>query len=721
MRGGRTPTDGHRVQIGMCRVRRSRVRKIDGADVHALGDRLVHQIDDEFAGVADIALGVLVAVARRRVGSPGLIAEHDDRRHRADRVEKAERRGVDPPVRIDRRRQRDRPRHDRADEQLVGFRCRDRRHDRNASVPSPGAPRPPAARRAACSIMRKLRLTSALPPATRLAPARLGLECLAAIVPTKAMKPPFSRTLFELLCEQAERFPERIAVICGERAVSYRDLADGAGRIAAALEAHGIGRGERVGILVNNRLEWLEACFGAAALGAVAVPFSTWSKPAELAYLLADSEVSALIAVDRFGGQDFAAAIAEIAPDCPRLRLVVMLGGDVRPGWIALRRIPRRRRAARAARSGGRRQRRRRRADPLHLGVERAAEGGAAAALRGDRERVQHRRADGARRRTTGCCSRRRCSGPTAPATPCRRHCRTARRWCCSRGSMPANGSAWSSGTAAPPPIRCRASPARCCGIRNFASERVASLRTGLMIGSPEEVRIAAERARRGADLQHLRLDRDLRQLLRHAVRLAARPRRMARPGAAAARREAAHRRSGDRRPLPPSETGALEVAGYVTPGYCGASAAAQRHRLYRGRLFPHRRSRLCRRGGRLSFRRARRRHHQARRDQRVAGRDRDACCCSIPRWRRRRWSAPRPARWARRSSRLSCRNRVGIVGGEELRAHCRAARIELQGARPYRTLRRAAGHRNRQTVPPRAARAGRKSGAAPKRGELTR
>ena len=153
------------------------------------------------------------------------------------------------------------------------------------------------------------------------------------------MRPPFSRTLFELVCEQAERFPERTAVICGERATSYRDLFDGAGRIAAALKAHGIGRGERIGLLVNNRLEWLEACFGATALGATSVPFSTWSKPAELAYLLADLEVSVLIAIDRFGDQDFARPIAEIAPDCPVLRLIVMLGAgagqvceDRRPG-----------------------------------------------------------------------------------------------------------------------------------------------------------------------------------------------------------------------------------------------------------------------------------------------------------------------------------------------------------------------------------------------------
>ncbi len=82
-----------------------------------------------------------------------------------------------------------------------------------------------------------------------------------SVVKFEIMRPPYARTLFGLLREQAERYPDRTAVICGERAATYRDLADGAGRIGAALRAHGIGRGDRVGILVNNRLEWLEACF----------------------------------------------------------------------------------------------------------------------------------------------------------------------------------------------------------------------------------------------------------------------------------------------------------------------------------------------------------------------------------------------------------------------------------------------------------------------------
>ena len=148
------------------------------------------------------------------------------------------------------------------------------------------------------------------------------------------MRPPHSRTLYGLLREQAERFPGRIAVICGERQASYRDLAAAAGRIAAALRAAGFRHGERIGVLINNRLEWLETCFGAAALGVVVVPLSTWSKPEELAYLLADSEIAALFAVDAFAGQNFAGTLAALAPVSPRLRRIVMLGGELQPGWV---------------------------------------------------------------------------------------------------------------------------------------------------------------------------------------------------------------------------------------------------------------------------------------------------------------------------------------------------------------------------------------------------
>jgi fatty-acyl-CoA synthase len=153
------------------------------------------------------------------------------------------------------------------------------------------------------------------------------------------MNAPNSRTLADLLFEQAERYGSAAAVICGDRVISYAELARRAGRIAAGLRGCGVRRGDRVGVLINNRLEWLEAFFGATILGAVVVAFSTWSKRDELAWLLGDSEISLLISLERFGDQHFAEDLRALVPEASaaapwrsaayqRLRKIVLLGDD---------------------------------------------------------------------------------------------------------------------------------------------------------------------------------------------------------------------------------------------------------------------------------------------------------------------------------------------------------------------------------------------------------
>jgi fatty-acyl-CoA synthase len=382
------------------------------------------------------------------------------------------------------------------------------------------------------------------------------------------MTAPQSRTLFELICEQAERYGERPAVICGEQIASYRQLAERAGRIAAALQAHGFRRGGRIGILIENRLEWLEAVLGIAGIGAVAVPFSTWSKPAELEFLLTDSGVSALFGVSNFGGQDFAAALAQIAPNCPRLRLIAMLGGEPRPGWVEYDDFITE-------------------AEPLA-----AAEGA----------------------RPEGDCVILYTSGSSARPKAVRlRH-----------GSLIENGFNigermrlgpedrvllapplfWSYGAANALPatlthgatlvLQPRFEPDewvglierhRCTAVYTlpsmtgaalrhpeFRRERIASLRTGLMIGSPEEVRIAAEELG-AAQICNIYgatetygnccvapCDWPLqRRMHGQGPPLPGMKLRIADPEAG--------------RALGAGETGAVEVAGHVTPGYSGASA----------------------------------------------------------------------------------------------------------------------------------------------------
>jgi fatty-acyl-CoA synthase len=128
------------------------------------------------------------------------------------------------------------------------------------------------------------------------------------------MQAPFSRTLADLLLEQAGRYAADPAVICSDRQVSYSELARRAGRVAAGLRRHGIRRGDRVGLLMNNRVEWLEVFFGAAIVGAIVVAFSTWSRRAELEWLLGDSGVKLLFTLDRFGDQNFSEDLRGIAP-----------------------------------------------------------------------------------------------------------------------------------------------------------------------------------------------------------------------------------------------------------------------------------------------------------------------------------------------------------------------------------------------------------------------
>ncbi len=148
------------------------------------------------------------------------------------------------------------------------------------------------------------------------------------------MRAPFSRTLFDLLDEQESRHPGRTAVICGDQALTYGDLAARARQAASVLRDAGVSRGDRVGLLINNRTEWLELAFGAWLLGAVVTPFSTWSTRQELEFLLADSGVCILVSLPSFAREDYAAILRDLAGSgaAPALRTILMLDGA--PGFL---------------------------------------------------------------------------------------------------------------------------------------------------------------------------------------------------------------------------------------------------------------------------------------------------------------------------------------------------------------------------------------------------
>jgi fatty-acyl-CoA synthase len=81
---------------------------------------------------------------------------------------------------------------------------------------------------------------------------------------------------------------ERTAVVHGERRYRYAHLGERVGRLAAALRAAGVGKGDRVAVLSPNAPAILEAHYGVPALGAILVTLNTRLSPPEVAYILGD-------------------------------------------------------------------------------------------------------------------------------------------------------------------------------------------------------------------------------------------------------------------------------------------------------------------------------------------------------------------------------------------------------------------------------------------------
>jgi fatty-acyl-CoA synthase len=156
--------------------------------------------------------------------------------------------------------------------------------------------------------------------------------------PETALERPVSKTLCALIEEMAARHPQRPAVSFQGRTVSFAEFRRLTLDCAKALHAQGVQPGDKVGILMGNRIEWLVANFAAQYVGATMVALNTWYTQRELAYVLEHSDVSVLLASDRFLRADYVEMLQALQPwsrNAPLLRTVVLLGDRQVSGFLA--------------------------------------------------------------------------------------------------------------------------------------------------------------------------------------------------------------------------------------------------------------------------------------------------------------------------------------------------------------------------------------------------
>lgn len=133
----------------------------------------------------------------------------------------------------------------------------------------------------------------------------------------------------ELWATYARFQPDKTALVCGGRRQSWRELNSGMNRVANRLLSAGVGRGDKIAVLMTNSIEMVHAMLGVVKAGACVVPVSTLLTPAQVATLLQDSGAIGLLVT----AATRALADAALASGCAlRGDLRIMLGGPA-DGW----------------------------------------------------------------------------------------------------------------------------------------------------------------------------------------------------------------------------------------------------------------------------------------------------------------------------------------------------------------------------------------------------
>jgi acyl-CoA synthetase (AMP-forming)/AMP-acid ligase II len=131
-------------------------------------------------------------------------------------------------------------------------------------------------------------------------------------------------TIDGLVRLRAQQHGGKPMVIDTDSRISYAALDETTGALAAAFIEAGVGKGTRVGLIMPNRVQWVQIAVALTRIGAVLVPLSTLLQPPELVAQLRVASVQLLIAVKEFRGHRYLDDLDGVAntTELPALRAV---------------------------------------------------------------------------------------------------------------------------------------------------------------------------------------------------------------------------------------------------------------------------------------------------------------------------------------------------------------------------------------------------------------
>ena len=123
--------------------------------------------------------------------------------------------------------------------------------------------------------------------------------------------------------KNADAIPDQIALVCGEKEVSWKDFDDRSAKLATLLDEHGLGDDSKVGLYLHNSNEYLEAQYAVFKIKGVPINVNYRYKEEELIYLLDNSDSEAV-----FYQGCYAEQIESIKDKLPKVKLYIQVDDE---------------------------------------------------------------------------------------------------------------------------------------------------------------------------------------------------------------------------------------------------------------------------------------------------------------------------------------------------------------------------------------------------------
>ena len=126
----------------------------------------------------------------------------------------------------------------------------------------------------------------------------------------------------DFLHDSAARFPDKTALVCAEQRLTYADIDSMANRLANAMAAHGLRRGDRAIIYLNNSVEAVVGIFATLKAGGVFVVVNPTTKLDKLAYIINNCRATVCLAESQKAG-----LVEQAIARAPSVRCTVLCEG----------------------------------------------------------------------------------------------------------------------------------------------------------------------------------------------------------------------------------------------------------------------------------------------------------------------------------------------------------------------------------------------------------